>query len=271
MTRRSLPLLLAPWLLRGQTAAPDAAWTRFLDWVKDQTQIKGGVPNMMSAYKEKLIAEGVPKGEAEALVAKFQLRARTDPDYVRVTFNRRYSRTSGDQASTTVEPNAFLGETIAGLHPGKALDIGMGLGRNTIFLAQKGWDSTGIDLSDVGVAKAQDRARSLGVHINAVATDVNRFDLGTNQWDLVCLLYLGMPEEVFRDLRPRIASALKPGGLVAFEMGYDSIDALLAERSKWEPSKLKLLRIEYLSVPSDWGRNVPDIGTGHFLLQKPAA
>jgi SAM-dependent methyltransferase len=222
----------------------------------------------MSAYKAELIAKGVPKAEAEALMAKIEARAHTDPDFIHATFNRRYSRTSGDFASTTVEPNAFLAETIAGLPPGKALDIGMGLGRNTIFLAQKGWDSTGIDLSDIGVAKAQDRARSLGVHINAIAADVSRFDLGTNQWDLVCLLYLGMPEEVFRDVRPRIASALKPGGLVAFEMGY-SIDDLLAERLRWEPLKLKLLRIEYRSVPSDWGRSIPD--TGHFLLQKPAS
>src|SRR5215467_6583974 len=120
---------------------------------------------------------------ADTLVASFQVRAQTDPDFQRATFNRIYSRTD-DKASRTVEPNAFLAETVAGLPPGKALDIGMGLGRNTIFLAQKGWNVTGIDLSTVGINKALDRARSLGVHISALVADVNQFDLGTNQWDV---------------------------------------------------------------------------------------
>jgi hypothetical protein len=45
-----------------------------------------------------------------------------------------------------------------------------------------------------------------------------------------------------------------------------AIDTLLAERSKWEPAKLKLLRMEYRQGASDWGGN----GFGRLLLQKPA-
>ena len=36
------------------------------------------------------------------------------------------------------KPNAFLADAIKGRKPGKALDIGMGQGRNSIFLAQQG-------------------------------------------------------------------------------------------------------------------------------------
>jgi len=267
MTRRSLPILLMPWFLRGQTATPDTAWSRFLNWLQTQAQaVKGGVPGVMSAYKQKLIADGMPQAEAEALVVSFQARAQTDPSFQRATFNRIYSR-SEEIASRTVQPNAFLAETIADLRPGKALDLGMGLGRNTIFLAQKGWDATGIDLSNIGVTKAQERARSLDVHINALVADVNRFDLGTNQWDLICLLYFviseGMP-----NIRQRIATALKPGGLVIAEgFGLPAINTLLAERSNWEPTKLKLLRMEYRQgASSDWGGNE----ISRLLLQKPA-
>jgi len=254
ITRRSLPLLLSPWILRGQAASPDVTWSRFISWLQTQTQIKGGVPGVMSAYKEKLLADGMSRAEAEAVVASFQVRARTDPDFQRATFNRIYSR-SEDNASRTIQPNAFVAEVIADLRPGKALDLGMGLGRNTIFLAQKGWDATGIDLAEVGVTKAQERARGLGISINAVVADVNRFDLGKSQWDLICLLYFvisdGMP-----NIRERIATALKPGGLVVAEgFGQPGIDTLLAERSRWEPTKLKLLRLEYRQGVSDWGGN----------------
>jgi len=219
----------------------------------------------MAAYKQKLVADGMSAADADALVANFQVRAQTDHDFQRATFNRIYSR-SDDKASRTVQPNAFLAETIADLRPGKALDIGMGLGRNTIFLAQRGWNVTGIDLSNVGINKALERARSLGVHISALVADVNQFDLGTNQWDLVCLLYFVISASM-PNIRQRIATALKPGGLVVAEgFGLPAIDTLLAERAQWESTKLKLLRMEYRQGASDWGANE----LSRLLLQKPA-
>jgi len=64
---------------------------------------------------------------------------------------------------------------------GRALDVGMGDGRNAIFLAQRGWDVTGIDLSEVGVAKAKNRAVELGVNLNALVQDIDDFDFGAQQ------------------------------------------------------------------------------------------
>src|SRR5438045_2081371 len=60
-------------------------------------------------------------------------------------------------------PNAFLVEMIKGLKPGRALDVGMGQGRNTIYLAQQGWESVGFDPADRAVAAAQEQAGKLGV------------------------------------------------------------------------------------------------------------
>jgi SAM-dependent methyltransferase len=264
-TRRSLPFVLAPLFLRGQGPSPDVKWSRFLEWLTTQTQLSG-TQGIMAAYKQKLVMDGMSVADADALVASFQARAQIDPDFQRATFNRIYSRTD-DKASRTVQPNAFLAETVADLRPGRALDIGMGLGRNTIFLAQKGWNATGIDLSNVGVNKALDRARSLGVHITAVVADVNQFDLGANQWDLVCLLYFVISASM-PNIRQRIATALKPGGLVVAEgFGLPVIDTLLAERAQWEPVKLKLIRMEYRQgSSSDWGTNE----VGRLLFQKPA-
>src|SRR3954454_16318440 len=48
-------------------------------------------------------------------------------------------------------PNAFLARTVSGLKPGRALDIAMGQGRNSIFLAKQGWEVTGYDISDTGL------------------------------------------------------------------------------------------------------------------------
>lgn len=267
VTRRSLPFLLAPCFLRGQTSANDAEWSRFLSWLQAHAQVfKGGVAGVLAGYKQELTADGMPLPDAEALVVRLQARTRTDPEFIRVNSNRIYSITTNGPLRTA-EPNAFLVETISGEKPGRALDLGMGEGRNTVFLAQKGWDVTGIDLSDLGVAKAEERARRLGVRIKAIVADVNRFDLGTGQWDLICVLYFVIDESM-PNLHQRIASALKPGGLAIVEgVGSGgSLDALLQAWSKWQPTKLRLLRLEYRDGPSDWGGT----GTGRLLLQKPA-
>src|SRR4029450_11561903 len=42
-------------------------------------------------------------------------------------------------------PKPFLVDVVKGLKPGRSLDVGMGQGRNTIYLAQQGWDSVGCD------------------------------------------------------------------------------------------------------------------------------
>jgi 2-polyprenyl-3-methyl-5-hydroxy-6-metoxy-1,4-benzoquinol methylase len=63
--------------------------------------------------------------------------------------------------------------------PGRALEMGMGDGRNIIFLAQRGWDVTGSDLAEVSVAKAKKRAGDVGVKINALVQDADKFDFGT--------------------------------------------------------------------------------------------
>jgi len=61
-------------------------------------------------------------------------------------YNEIYKNTEGRFFSR--KPNAFLVEVTRIRKPGKALDVGMGQGRNSIYLARRGWDVTGFDASD---------------------------------------------------------------------------------------------------------------------------
>src|SRR5262245_3309489 len=74
--------------------------------------------------------------------------------------------------------NTFLAERIKGRKPGTALDIGIGEGRNALFLATQGWEVTGFDISDVAVTLAQEAAQQRGVKIKALVEDADRFDYG---------------------------------------------------------------------------------------------
>ena len=110
------------------------------------------------------------------------------------------------------QPNALLVETVKGRQPGTALDADMGEGRNAICLAQQGWQVTGVDVAEKALAYAQNRAKQQGVKITTVVYDMAKYDWGTNEWDLIVLSYAGG-----REYAPRVAKALKPGGIVVLE------------------------------------------------------
>src|SRR5260370_39404426 len=76
-------------------------------------------------------------------------------------YNSTYRGEDGDVFSR--KPNAFLVEMTRQRRPGSALDIGMGQGRNSIFLAQQGWDVTGFDPAAEGVRQAKAEADQLGL------------------------------------------------------------------------------------------------------------
>ena len=110
--------------------------------------------------------------------------------------------------------NKFLAETVRGKKPGKALDIGMGQGRNALFLAALGWDVTGFDISEVAVKQAQDQARKRRLKLTAQVGDVDKYNYGKARWDLVVGMY--MHDYLTRNA-DKIVVSLKPGGMLVIE------------------------------------------------------
>jgi len=86
------------------------------------------------------------------------------------------------EAQGSVEPDSGLVEALEGssrLVPGRALDLGCGSGRNSIYLARHNWDVTGIDMVRGAVAAARQKAAAAGVVVQLIEGDVTRLqDLG---------------------------------------------------------------------------------------------
>ena len=91
-------------------------------------------------------------------------------------YNGIYKDTEGNVFSRN--PNAFLVDVTHTRKPGKALDVGMGQGRNSIYLARHGWDVTGFDASDEGVRVARAEAARLGIKLSARVSTFAEFDFG---------------------------------------------------------------------------------------------
>ena len=89
----------------------------------------------------------------------------------------RIGFTPWDTAETPVP--AVLRDAIEGpqaIHPGRALDLGCGMGRHAIYLALHGWKVTGVDSAGHALHTARQRAERAGVHIDFVRGDVTRLD-----------------------------------------------------------------------------------------------
>ncbi len=117
-------------------------------------------------------------------------------------WNKRYKE---KPFRTWVEP--LLEKYVERANIGYALDIACGEGRNTHFLAEKGFEVDAVDLSDYALSKVKDDPR-----IHKIEADLDFYNLEKNKYDLVVNInYLN------RRFFHQIKEALKPEGIVIFE------------------------------------------------------
>lgn len=109
-------------------------------------------------------------------------------------------------------PNRLLTELVTALPGATALDLGAGQGRNALWLAELGYDVTGLDLSSVAVDQARAAAAELGVDARFEAVDLAAWDPAGRVWDLVVLSYLQLDEETRTIVHAKAAQAVAPGG-----------------------------------------------------------
>src|SRR5579859_5739025 len=133
----------------------------------------------------------------------------------KASWNKKYS----DGSHGTLEPDPFLvsayDEFLFGTTPGLALDVAGGVGRHSIWLAERGWQVKLLDISEVGIHQAEENAKSTGTvgSISSEIRDLNIMqDLGRQQYDLALVFFF-----LQRELFPALAAALKPGGFLIYK------------------------------------------------------
>jgi SAM-dependent methyltransferase len=110
------------------------------------------------------------------------------------------------------EPNRFLVAEVAGLPPGRALDLACGSGRNAVWLAQQGWSVVAADFSDVALEQARALAAERGAEVEWVEADLREWEPSPHAFDLVVVLYLQLSPEELRPITRRAAEAVADGG-----------------------------------------------------------
>ena len=131
------------------------------------------------------------------------------PGFAREDWNARYAQ---KELVWSAEPNRRFAAEVGGLPPGRALDLACGEGRNAVWLAERGWRVTGVDFSDVALAKAAELAAGRGVEVDWVVADVLGYEPEPHAFDLVAVLYLQLPRDELRHAVRAAVGAVAPGG-----------------------------------------------------------
>jgi SAM-dependent methyltransferase len=132
-------------------------------------------------------------------------------------------RYSGTEFEWSTRPNQFVAAELAGLPPGRALDLAAGEGRNTVWLAERGWRVTAVDFSRVGLDKGRKLSAARGVpdgQVDWVVADLTDYEPDHGAFDLVLVAYLQVDAALRAKVLAGAADALAPGGTL-FIVGHD--------------------------------------------------
>lgn len=235
----------------------DAVWNDFTAWLRNQPpNSKPG--DLIRSYRENLVHRGLPEAEARRRMNVVSNAIFSRRKGVEILWDKVYA---GNNPIFLQTPSAIVMTAIEGRPPGKALDIGMGQGRNSVYLASQGWDVTGFDPSAEGVRIARSNAEKAGVNFRALVARDDEFDYGSDRWDLILITYVRDLNQADAD---RFWKALKPGGIVVYENGADENNAVLKAFLKYQ-----ILRFNDVQTHPEWN---PDrlVRVQQMIARKPA-
>lgn len=248
------------------TPGEERVWRRFIAWLPS-AEPSGNPGQLLGQYRAWLVGAGHPEPEVAQHLILVMNGMRTRSEGWRVIFNGIYA---SETPGFSTAPNALLAAAVEGRLPGRALDAGMGEGRNAVFLACEGWDVTGLEVADEGVAIARRNAEAAGVSITSVLESDATFDYGTARWDLIVATYqpFALTEPAYV---ARLRAALRPGGLVVVESFASDADAPVRRPVDIDPLGLRRAFEGFRIVRFEDAVGMPDWGTEETRLVRMVA
>jgi tellurite methyltransferase len=92
------------------------------------------------------------------------------------------NRYAGEDFYWGKEPSSMAPRVLEAVKPSaryhpRLIDIGCGEGRDIVYFARHGFEVVGLDLSAVGLEKAERYAKEAGVQIKTIHTDITEYEL----------------------------------------------------------------------------------------------
>jgi SAM-dependent methyltransferase len=126
-------------------------------------------------------------------------------------WNEMWAEHGGDDAG----PDELLVSETEGLTPGRALELGCGIGGNAVWLAEQGWTVTAVDFAEPAVQRALQLAESHRVDVEFVVADAAAYE-PHDEFDLVTSFYIQLPADQRAAMMAMASAALASGGTLLF-------------------------------------------------------
>ena len=130
----------------------------------------------------------------------------------RLRWNEKYR--AGAYAERN-HPTQLLADWLPGVNRGRALDVACGAGRNSLFLAARGFAVDAVDIAAAGLERARKSADAQGLHVHWIEADLEieaASALPRRSYDLVVLV-----RYVNRGLYPLLLERLADNGVFLCE------------------------------------------------------
>jgi len=138
-------------------------------------------------------------------------------------------------------PHPHLVTETDGMTPGSALDVGTGEGADAIWLAERGWRVTAVDISSVALERGAAQADRLGAEIAGMITwkqaDLTDWTPPVRTFDLVSAQYFHLPSVQRVVVYRGLADSVAPGGVLLI-VGHHPSDLETTARRMPDPDPL---------------------------------
>jgi len=164
------------------------------------------------------------------------------------------TRYAGQDQLWSGQPNGALVAEVAGLAPGRVLDVGCGEGADAVWLARGGWQVTALDVSAVALERAAGHARAAGVTIRWVHAGLAEAKLAPGSFELVSAQYPALLRTPGAAAERALLAAVAPGGvlLLVHHAGMDEPHAQQHQDADFDPADYVWPAMVAALLDDDW-------------------
>ncbi len=149
------------------------------------------------------------------------------------------------------QPNGALVAEVAGLTPGRVLDVGCGEGADAIWLASQGWDVTAVEVSAVALERATRHGRDAGVTVRWVHAELTEAAFAPASFDLVSAQYPALLRTSDAAAERALLAAVAPGGVLLF-VHHAGVDTLPQHDGGFDPADFVWPAMMAALFDDDW-------------------